>query len=65
MREIGKEIYLPVVSGAYWNGLGGLTPEAEQPVDEEHIAAPESVAGSQKADEDTLVDVSQQLRTGN
>lgn len=36
MREMAKETDLQVVSGAYWDGLGGLTPEAEEPVDEEY-----------------------------
>lgn len=62
---MAKETDLPVVSGAYWDGLGGLTPETDEPVDEDHIAAPNAAAGSQKPDEDTLVDVRQQLRTGD
>lgn len=48
MREIAEETDLPVMLGAYWDGLGGLTPEAEEPVDEEHIAAPNAATGSQK-----------------
>lgn len=47
MREMAKETDLPVVSGTYRDGLGGLTPEAEEPVDEEHIAALNAAAGSQ------------------
>lgn len=48
MRGIIKETDLPVMLGAYWDGLGGLTLEAEEPIDEEHIAAPNAAAGSQK-----------------
>lgn len=48
MREMAKETDLPVMLGAYWDGLGGLTPEAEELVVEEHIAAPNAAAGSQK-----------------
>lgn len=45
---MAKETDVLVVSGTYRDGLGGLTPEAEEPVDEEHIAAPNVAAGSQK-----------------
>lgn len=48
MREMAKEPDLPVMLGAYRDGLGGITPEAKGPVDEEHIAAPNAAAGSQK-----------------
>ena len=48
MREMAKETDVLVVSGTYRDGLGGLTPEAEEPVDEEHISAPNVAAGSQK-----------------
>lgn len=48
MRGIAKETDLPVMLGAYRDGLEALTPEAEEPVDEEHIAAPNAAASSQK-----------------
>ena len=47
MREMAKETNLPMMLGAYRCGLGGLTLEAEEPVDED-IAAPNAAAGSQK-----------------
>lgn len=48
MREMAKETNLPMMLGAYRDGLGGLTPEAEELVVEEHIASRNEAAGSQK-----------------
>lgn len=65
MREMAKETNLPMRLGAYRDGLGGLTPEAEELVVEEHIASRNEAAGSQSTDEDTLVNARQYLKTGD